>query len=85
MGHAIDPDGVGPLYHHGPELFPVLELIFGCGAPVAAALWLGRWRAFRARLTGDMERAVGAGSVADDATVSPPPRISRPGPRPSRL
>jgi hypothetical protein len=47
----------GPRYHHGPEVFPVIELIIGGGLPMAAALWLGGWRSVRARLSGGSTRA----------------------------
>jgi len=59
---AVEPAEVGLLYHHGPELFPVVELIFGPGLPVAAAIVLGRWRRFRSRL---------AGGSAEPASVPP--------------
>jgi hypothetical protein len=54
-GH--DPVAVGPRFHHGPEVVPVIELIVGGGLPIAAALWLGGWRSIRCRLTGGAARA----------------------------
>jgi hypothetical protein len=48
----------GPRYHHGPEVFPLIELIVGGGLPAAAAaLWFGRWRSVRSRLAGGSTRA----------------------------
>jgi hypothetical protein len=55
----IQPPEVGPLYHHGPEVVPVVELIVGSGLPLAAALWLGGWRSVRARLGRRADRASG--------------------------
>jgi hypothetical protein len=52
----------GPLHHHGPEVFPLLELVVGGGLTLAAAAWAGRLRAVTARLGG------GSGSHAE-----PPP------------
>jgi hypothetical protein len=49
---AVEPFEVGLLRHHGPELFPVFELIAGGGLPVAAALVLARLRSMGARLGG---------------------------------
>ena len=68
---GVDPVEVGPLHHHGPELFPVIDLIAGAGLPVAAALWLGRWRSIRARLTGGANQAAGRGVTEGDARGSP--------------
>ena len=67
----IEPAEVGLLYHHGPELFPVVELIIGPGLPVAAAIVLGRWRRIRSRLTG--------GSTAEPAPApaDPMPHVDR--------
>ena len=68
---AFDPDAGGPLHHHGPELFPVIDLIAGAGLPVAAALWLGRWRSIRARLTGGANQAAERGAAEGDASGPP--------------
>jgi hypothetical protein len=59
IGGSVGPAEVGPLYHHGPELFPVVELIVGGGLPLAAALWLSRLRSARTRLGGRADRASG--------------------------
>lgn len=87
IGGAVGPADIGPLYNHGPELFPVVELIVGGGLPLAAALGLGRWRSVRARLAGGSVRATQAVAVEGDARSArgdrhrpgPPPRRSRPG------
>jgi hypothetical protein len=57
-----DPADVGPLSHHGPELLPFVDLIFGAGLPVVAAVWLARWQSIRARLPGVGQRAGRAGT-----------------------
>jgi hypothetical protein len=62
IGGAVDPADVGPLYHHGPELLPFVDLIFGAGLPVVAAVWLARWQSIRARLPGAGQRAGRAGT-----------------------
>jgi hypothetical protein len=57
-----DPDDIGPLSHHGPELLPFVDLIFGAGLPVVAAVWLARWQSIRARLPGVGQRAGRSGT-----------------------
>ena len=72
----IEPAEVGLLYHHGPELFPVVELIIGPGLPVAAAIVLGRWRRIRSRLAGST--AEPAPAPADQMPPAHPRRAFRP-------
>ena len=76
---AVEPAEVGLLYHHGPELFPVVELIIGPGLPVAAAIVLGRWRRFRSRLAG------GAAEPAPAPADRMPPADRRPVLRPPMI
>ena len=80
---AVEPVEVGLLHHHGPELFPVVELIVGPGLPVAAAIVLGRWRRFRSRLAGgpaQLPKVVDAdeptaNSISHDRRALRPPMI----------
>ena len=65
IDEATDPAEVGLLDHHGPELFPVFELIIGGALPAAAAVWLGRLRSASTRLTRRAGRA--ARNVGGDA------------------
>jgi hypothetical protein len=58
----IEPREAGPLFHHGPELLPFVDLIVGGGLPVVAAFYFGKVRSVRARL-------VGGSPVAGDAVV----------------
>jgi hypothetical protein len=82
IGGSVGPAEVGPLYHHGPELFPVVELIVGGGLPLAAALWLGPLRSVRARLGGRAGQATGE-VLAEGETRDRNVANSRSRPRPS--
>lgn len=71
IGGPVGPADIGPLYHHGPELFPVVELIFGGGLPLAAALGLRRCLSIRDRLTGGAAQATESVLVEGDASDQP--------------
>ena len=79
IDEAFEPADAGLLHHHGPELFSVVHLIVGGGLPLAAALWLGRWRSVRARLAGGSARATQAVAVEGDArSARGDPSLARP-------
>ena len=74
ISDSVDPADVGPLYHHGPELLPFVDLIVGGGLPIAAALWLGRLRSVRTRFAGGGHRAAAVGPAdASRSTRGDPP------------
>jgi hypothetical protein len=82
IGGSVGPAEVGPLYHHGPELFPVVELIVGGGLPLAAAIWLGRLRSMRTRLAGRADGTTGE-VIAEGETRHRNSANRRSSPRPS--
>jgi hypothetical protein len=85
IGRGVDPAEVGPLHHHGAELYPVLELIVGPGLPVMGALILARWRTVRRRLPGGPPMRQDTSGPSPEASAAVPEAGRRRGSRPPMI